>query len=97
MLCCAVLLSPVQVYVAGIREEFAAELQQAEAAAEAAEAAMESGELTLESIEADGPDMQEFLSLKQQYNEALQEMGEWMCWEEGGTFGGGGQFQDLGW
>jgi hypothetical protein len=74
---CAV-VELAQVYVAGIREEFAAELQQAEAAAEAAEAAIESGELTVETIEADdGPEMQEFLSLKQQYSEALQEMGEW--------------------
>jgi hypothetical protein len=72
-------------------EEFAPELQQAGEAAEAVSAALEAGgglsglEGRLAAAAAAGgggeedepePEMQQFMSLKQQYHEALQEMGE---------------------
>jgi hypothetical protein len=60
---------------AAMREEFAEELAQAEAAAAAVAAEAEQG-VTAEQLQADDPEMQQFLSLKQQYHEALQEMGE---------------------
>lgn len=64
-----------QFLAAAMREEFGEELAQAEAAAAAVAAEAEQG-VTAEQLETDDPEMQQFLSLKQQYHEALQEMGE---------------------
>jgi hypothetical protein len=66
----------LQFLAAGLREAFGEELAQAEAAAAAVASEAEQG-VTAEQLETDDAEMQQFLSLKQQYNEALQEMGEW--------------------
>lgn len=70
---------------AAFAEEFAPELQQAGEAAEAVSAALEAEgglsalEARLAAAAAGGggqPEVQQFLSLKQEFHEALQEMGE---------------------
>lgn len=82
-MCCP---SPrAQCFAAALAEEFAPELQQAGEAAEAVSAALEA-EGGLSALEArlaaaaagggDEPEVQQFLSLKQEFHEALREMGE---------------------
>lgn len=77
MPCCV----PVQFIAAAMQEEFAGELQAAEQdAADWAEGMKgvdpAQAVADLDAVD-DSSDMREFLSLKQQYQEALQEMGEW--------------------
>lgn len=74
-----------QCFAAALAEEFAPELQQAGEAAEAVSAALEA-EGGLSALEArlaaaaaggvEEPEVEQFLSLKQEFHEALQEMGE---------------------